>query len=158
MLTSKPTLLLDTNVWLDIYLPRRPQGNVALALVREAISRDASLAFPSQSILDVYQRVLVENKRWIREAGELTEAHSLAVRRMARDCVNDMREMAVAIPVGASDLYLACAFRDAHDDLRAKPPHEGQSAKSAQVVCYSSLLENARGLAGEAIPRHRVDG
>lgn len=117
MPSSPPILLLDTNVWLDIYLPHRPQRDVALDLVREAANRDVPLTFASQSLLDVYQRVMVDNKRWARTSGRLTESYAIAIRRHAWDCAHEMQTLATAVPVDASDLYLASKFRDVHDDL-----------------------------------------
>ncbi|MBR3326870.1 MAG: PIN domain-containing protein [Atopobiaceae bacterium] len=110
-------LLLDTNIWLEKYLPWRTDHDTVLALLREARLQEVSIAFPAQSALDVYQRVRIENKRWARDNGRLSESMAQAIKRLAWDCVNDMREIATAIPVDSSDLYLACKHRDIHDDL-----------------------------------------
>ena len=117
MPVNPPILLLDTNVWLDIFIPHRPGREEAIELREEAEARDVSLAYPSHAILDVYQKVRSDNKRWIRESRQLTQADALAIKRMAWDYVNMMREVATAIPVDANDVALACAFRDSHDDL-----------------------------------------
>ena len=117
MLTNPPILLVDTNVWLDLYLPSRDQEGIALRLLREASAAGAALAFASQTVLDVYQQVCVDNKRWLRAGGVLSEKWAVAIRRHAWDCVDEMRELATPVPVDASDLYLACRFRDVHDDL-----------------------------------------
>lgn len=117
MRINPPVLLVDTNVWLDIFLPHRPGRTDALAFLEEAEARDASLAYPAHALLDVYQKVRVDNKRWIRESRELTQGDALAVKRMAWDYVALMQEVATAIPVDAHDVALACSFRDVHDDL-----------------------------------------
>ena len=67
------TLLIDTNVWLDAFLPNRPGAEAARALLEEAEKRGFSLVYAAQSSLDVYQRVIINNKRWVRESSELTE-------------------------------------------------------------------------------------
>lgn len=117
MTNSSLCLLFDTNVWLEKYLPWRTGHNTVLALLQEARLQEVAIAFPAQSALDVYQRVRIENKRWARKEGRLDDPMAKAIKRLAWDCVNDMRETAVAVPVDSSDLYLACKHRDAHDDL-----------------------------------------
>lgn len=117
MLVNPPILLLDTNVWLDLFLPHRPNRDVVLDLLDEAEVQAASLLYPSQAVLDVYQKVRSDNKRWIRASRALTEMDALAIKRLAWDCVDMMRSVAVAVPVDSNDIALACRFRDAHDDL-----------------------------------------
>lgn len=117
MAINPPILLLDTNVWLDLFLPGRPGREMALALLEEAEARSVSLAYPSHALLDVYQKVRADNKRWIRATRTLTETDALAIKRMAWDYADMMRRTATAIPVDANDVALACSFRDSHDDL-----------------------------------------
>lgn len=117
MPSSSPILLLDTNVWLDLYLPRRPAHTMSSELVREARNRDYPLAFAAHSALEVYQHISAENKRWLRDQGRLDEIAATAVKRLAWDCVDEMREVATAIPVDSSDLYLMAKLRDLHNDF-----------------------------------------
>ena len=108
MPNSSLCLLLDTNVWLEKYLPWRAGHGTVLALLREADLQEIPIAFPAQSALDVYQRVRIENKRWARDSGRLDDHMAQAIKRLAWDCVNDMRDLATAVPADSSDLYLAC--------------------------------------------------
>ena len=117
MQTNPPCILLDTNIWLERYLPRRVQQDVVNQLIKEAAARDCAIAFPAQSALDVYQRVRREHKLWAHKQGILTEAAAKAIKRLAWDCVNDMQTLGTPIPVDTSDLYLACKYRDVHDDF-----------------------------------------
>ena len=117
MPNSSLCLFLDTNVWLEKYLPWRAGHGTVLALLQEARLQEVAIAFPAQSALDVYQRVRIENKRWARNSGRLDEHMAQAIKRLAWDCVNDMCDLATAVPVDSSDLYLACKHRDVHDDL-----------------------------------------
>lgn len=110
------TLLIDTNVWLDVFLPSRPEAEAARTLLEEAEKRGFSLVYAAQSSLDVYQRVIINNKRWVRESSALTEAWATAIRRWAWDAVTSMQELAVAVPVDMSDIWLACKYRYYHDD------------------------------------------
>ena len=117
MSNNPPCLLLDTNIWLEMYIPSRAQQAVCLELVNVAQQKDAALAYASHAALDVYQKVRKENKRWAREHGTLTESMAKAIKRLAWDCVNDMQRLAMAIPADSGDFYLACKHRDIHDDL-----------------------------------------
>ena len=117
MPTNPPILLIDTNVWLDYFIPSRDEDGIAARLLDEALARDTPLVFSAQAALDVYQRVRIENKRWVGAGGAVSETWAVAIKRLAWDCVNEMRERATPIPVDSSDLYLACKFRDLHDDL-----------------------------------------
>ena len=117
MTHNPPILLVDTNVWLDLYLPHRPERAIASDLMREACNRQLSLAFAAHSALDVCQRVAIDNKRWLREQGRLNESAAIAVKRLAWECVNEMRELATAVPMDSSDLYFMGKLRDLHNDF-----------------------------------------
>ena len=110
MQTNPPCLLLDTNVWLETFIPNRPHRKDVQELFAEARKHDATLAFSSQTALNVYQKVRKDGKKWSRDQGILDEP-------MARDCVNEMQSIATAVPTDMGDLYLACKHRDTHDDL-----------------------------------------
>ena len=118
MPSNPPILLLDTNVWLDLYLPHQSGAEPSRELIRWSVSHDIGLAFPSSAILDVYRRVGMLLKTWVREErGTLTEADVVAIKRMAWDNVNEMQRIAVPIPVEVHDLALAAKYRDVHNDL-----------------------------------------
>lgn len=114
---NPPILLLDTNIWLDIYIPFRQGHEAAREMINIALDCDISLAYPAHAALDVYQRVRSDNKEWIRKSRELTQTDAIAIKRTAWDYVNEIRKIATAVPVSFSDIYLACAFRDEHDDF-----------------------------------------
>ena len=116
-ITEAPCILIDTNVWLDMYIPNREGADDAIRLIDIARELSASLAFASHTCLDVFQKVSFEQKAWVRKQGVLTEKWATAIKRYAWDCINDMQEIATAIPVDSNDLYLACRYRDQHDDL-----------------------------------------
>lgn len=145
MSSNPPIILLDTNVWLDIYLPHRPGREAALELLRVACNQEAVLAFASQSIIDVYQQVMADNKQWARASGLLTEELAVAIKRLAWDCVHEMRQIATAIPVDAGDLYLADKFRDIHDDLE-----DDLVMAACQRSKANYLVTNDRKLLGRA--------
>ena len=117
---TKPPLMLmvDTNVWLDLYIPHRPGAAVSKSFLQAAIRHEANLLFTMQAAYDVYASVGVNHKRWVRESkGELDEEYVRAIKSLAWDCVENMRELATVVGADASDLWMACKYRDLHDDL-----------------------------------------
>ena len=112
-----PIVLLDTNVWIDRFIATRPRNTVVSALISWCLAHDVSLAYASQSALDVYYQVMAEHKTWWRRERPLTEDVAKAIKRLSWDCVNLMQSYATAIPQDSSDIYLACKLRDYHDDL-----------------------------------------
>lgn len=118
MPTNLPKLLLDTNIWLDLYLPGRQGVEPSRELVSWAESHDIGLAFPASAILDVYRRVGAQLKAWVRaERGTLAEVEAAAIKRIAWDDVNEMQRLATPVPVEVHDLALAAKYRDVHNDL-----------------------------------------
>lgn len=116
MIENPPILLLDTCIWLDIYLFDRPNRRTAQDLVSYALDHDVPLAFSSHTALDVYARVGISAKRFFRDNGGLTETQAKAAKAYAWDCVADMHEKATAVPIDSSDFYLAGKYRAIHDD------------------------------------------
>ena len=59
-ITEAPCILVDTNVWLDMYIPNRKGADDAIRLIDIAQEQSASLAFASHTCLDVFQKVSFE--------------------------------------------------------------------------------------------------
>ena len=111
-----PILLLDTSVWLDALLPLQTTRACSVELLTLVVDNDVPVTYAAQSSLDVYRKVGSAYKQWIRRTGRLTEDWAVAVKRWAWDCVTAMQEVATAVPVDASDIWLASKYRDYHDD------------------------------------------
>ena len=112
------SLLLDTCVWLDNYLGTRPASKDAQALVLKALELDVQLLYAAASIKDVHYIVAQTLKRERRTAGmQTTEASSLADNQTAWACVSNMRDIATAIGMDASDVWLAEKYRCLHSDV-----------------------------------------
>lgn len=112
------TLLLDTNVWLDSYLPNRARKEVATALISFAYERSLPLLYPAVALKDVFYLTAAAVKYDIRQQkGELTSCDAAAAAEIAWACVNNMREIATAVGADESDAWLACKLRSVHADL-----------------------------------------
>lgn len=117
MSAEQPILLVDTCVWLDLYLLDRPKRQEAQALVRYALDHDIPLVYASHSALDVYAKAGICAKRFFRESGQLSDAQAQAARTFAWDCATHMREIATPVPADVSDFYFAEKYRPLHGDL-----------------------------------------
>jgi len=112
------TLLIDTNVWLDFYLASRRYHEAACALFTRAVSIDAQLLYAAPSIRDVHYLLGLSLKRMHREAqGSLDEDAASAINEIAWKCTLNMAELACAVGVDDSDIWLARKHRALHDDF-----------------------------------------
>ena len=118
MSEKNPVLLLDTNIWLDLYLEYRPGHEVAKALMDFADDANMTKAYASVSSKDAFYVICGEMKRLAREEkGSLSQADALAAQSVAWGCVRNMIQNAVAVPVGEPQVWLASHYEDPHDDF-----------------------------------------
>ncbi len=120
---SSTTLLLDSNVWLDFYLGYRAGNKAARDLVNAALAADVALLYAVTTLKDVYYVIASEFKRLARKegGGAMTPAQVAAAEETAWACVCNMRELASAVGVDESDIWIAgkehALHRDLEDDL-----------------------------------------
>lgn len=112
-----PSLLVDTNVWLDALLPWRMQTESARTLIRCARQHDCTLLYPVHAVKDVFYLCERSAKQRLREHGGLTEDEASHVYRLAWSCVDGMRSVAMAVGCDESDLWLAAKYQDVIGDL-----------------------------------------
>lgn len=118
MSESACKLLLDTNVWLDYYLGDRPQSDAAKNLILYADEGGMTLAYAGTSIKDVFYLIQRDFKeQFRRKQDKVTDAQSLACKSFAWDCVRNMAQIAVAVPVGEPQVWLASHYEDLHGDF-----------------------------------------
>lgn len=76
------------------------------------------LLYPAACLRDVFYTICLEFKRSCRnERGGLSPGDAEAIRRIAWGCVDNVRELAVAVGMDESDLWLACKYRTLTWDL-----------------------------------------
>lgn len=118
MSEKSPVLLLDTNIWLDLYLEYRPGYEAAKALLDFAEVENMTIAYASVSAKDIFYVICGEMKRLAREEkGGLSQADALAARSVAWGCVRNMIQNAVAVPVGEPQVWLASHYENLHGDF-----------------------------------------
>lgn len=115
---DRPVLLIDSNVWLDHYSGDRPGSADATALITYADARGLTLAYPASCIKDVYYLIAQSLKRQYRqERGALTEEAARACNECAWESARNLATIAVAVPVGEAEVWLACQLKELHGDL-----------------------------------------
>ena len=117
-------LLVDTSVWLDLFIPSNSGHKAAWDFVRAAAEyeddsyRDIKLLYPARVMGDVFYKVRLEAKRWIADASMGTSNQlACACRDHAWDCVKDMHALGTAVGVDESDVSIAIGLRSLHEDL-----------------------------------------
>ena len=118
MVSQRPSLLIDTNVWLDYFLPDRAGGKEAIDLIVFAFEYEFPLLYPAAIVKDVFYVAVSTFKRIARaEKGSLTQSDAVTATETAWGCVNSMRKQATAVGADESDLWTACNLRSVHNDL-----------------------------------------
>lgn len=118
MSTDSPVALLDTNIWLDCYDAARPNHPDAQTLMDLLEKADFTIAYASTSIKDFYYLFCAEHKQAIRQRkGQLTQARAQAIQATAWGCLRNMTAIAVAVPIGEPQIWLAEHMHDLHGDF-----------------------------------------
>ena len=78
-------LLVDTNVWIDYFLERRPEAHeAAMGFVAEATAADAVLYTSSATMPDLFFLLCQETKRYLREHGKPVDERFAAAAASSR--------------------------------------------------------------------------
>lgn len=109
-------ILLDTNVWLDAFLPERAARSIAQELIALALKSRVDLLYPVHIIPDVFYLAFIDVKRLLRGQGS-DELVAQAARTTAWEYVNSMREIATAVGADNSDVWLASKWEPLHGDI-----------------------------------------
>ena len=90
-------LLVDTNVWIDYFLERRPEAHeAAMGFMAEATAADAVLHTSSATMPDLFFLLCQETKRYLREHGKpVDELFAAAVRESAWSSVRNVMELSM---------------------------------------------------------------
>ena len=79
-MAKRKIILLDTNVWLDHFIPNRAKGELVDKLLEKAVESDVELVYALRSLHDVYWNVMAKNKEWVRSSlGSLPENFAKAL-------------------------------------------------------------------------------
>lgn len=135
-------LLLDANIWLDIYLPDRRHHACCNELIDLALSRDADIYYAASTITDVFYLVSATQKESLRSDGfQLSEGLSTAANEVAWGCIRNMYDIAAPIPTSIPVLFLATKMKDVHRDFEDDVVlASGQTAEVDFLVTNDKVL------------------
>ncbi|MBR1828037.1 MAG: PIN domain-containing protein [Atopobiaceae bacterium] len=143
-------ILLDTNVWLDAFLPGRAARVIAQELITLALKCHVDLLYPVHIISDVFYLAFIDIKRLLRGQGS-DELVAQAARSTAWEYVNSMREIATAVGADNSDVWLASKWEALHSDIEDNLVlAAAKRAQADYVVTSDKQLLSHAALAGVA--------
>lgn len=132
---NAPTLLIDTNIWIDAFDGDRKQHMRAHVLLDTAFERGVTLAFAVSSLKDVYYALSSTLKRQSRTVnGALREEDARSAEAYAWACVQNIQEIATPVAVDVSDVWLAGKFRSQMHDF------EDALVAAAALRCHADAL------------------
>lgn len=132
---NAPTLLIDTNIWIDAFDGDRKQHMRAHVLLDTAFERGVTLAFAVSSLKDVYYALSSALKRQSGTVnGVLSEEDARSAEAYAWACVQNMQEIATPVAVDVSDVWLAGKFRSQMHDF------EDALVAAAASRCHADVL------------------
>lgn len=110
--------LLDTNIWLDIFLGGRENHGASNALLRKLIEQESAILYPASALSDVACIIASTLKREARESGCVLDASQLqAIDEVCWACVDNMTELAIIAPLDSADVRIGMKHRAIHNDL-----------------------------------------
>ena len=132
---NAPTLLIDTNIWIDAFDGDRKQHMRAHVLLDTAFEQGVTLAFAVSSLKDIYYALSSALKRQSRTVnGALSEEDARSAEAYAWACVQNMQEIATPVAVDVSDVWLAGKFRSQMHDF------EDALVAAAALRCHADAL------------------
>lgn len=116
---NNPLFLVDTNVWLDYYLPDRRNQKAAKDFLSSAYAKEASLLYPAAILKDVFYVAYTTMKHdiYCDEFSTQGSSKSALAAESAWSCVYSIQEHAFAVGSDLSDVWMACKLRSFHNDL-----------------------------------------
>ena len=138
-------ILVDTNVWVDQFLPLRPGQQDSLRLVERACDVDALLLYPACILKDVFYIINSESKRLVREKlGALSEVDTLAARTYAWGCIEAIQGLALPVDTTLIDIRMASIWRNVNGDFEDNLVRAAAERAGADLVVTwdKGLLSN----------------
>lgn len=148
-------LLVDCNVWVDSYITPRANHEESLAFVNDALESGATLLFGASKLETILYVLRSEAKRILRiQKSELSDADAGFTLRFAWGCIDNLCEIATAVGLDESDLWLARQYRTYHGDLEDTILLAAATRSHADylVTWDKSLLRNAAAVVRAVTP------
>lgn len=139
MMTGKPrAILIDTNVWLDVFDSNRARSAEANKLIDVCMSEDIDMLYAATSSKDLYYLISASLKRQARAAGEdVTPEHARAISAYASSCVDAMCDIATTVGMDVSDIRIARAYQKLHADYEDTLVYAAAQRSKADLLVSS---------------------
>ena len=140
---KKQAFLLDTNVWVDFFIDRSRNHDLAASLVATARCNGIPLYSPIEATKDVYFIVAAELKRLEREAsGTVSGSFANATNEIAWSALNTIRRQSTIVGADLSDVIEAIALRNDHSDYEDNLIiAAARRAHASRIVSSDTLLQ-----------------
>lgn len=117
-MSTTPCVLVDTCVWADAYLATRAGHDAAISFLAAAVESQTPLVYAITACKDLFYLLRGFQKRAvIAEKGALSPADSDIVNSFANGCIANMRELATAVALDESDVWIAEKLTSLHPDF-----------------------------------------
>lgn len=114
---ANPSIFVDTNVWLDRYLPDAPTSDACASFFTYAQLHELDLYYSTPLIKDAFYIFRQRTKRLLAASGVvLTVDISASIDDTAWSIVSDIRRVGKLATLGAHDLDFAEGLRPVHGD------------------------------------------
>lgn len=111
-------IVVDTCVWLDMYFGMRAKSAEARAFFDCAIERDVVLLYSINTVKDLHYLIPHILKRLACEQeGSVSEEAADAACHVAWACIDQMTQIATAVPCDMSDVWVARNLQPIHADF-----------------------------------------
>ena len=111
-------VLIDTNVWIDNYIPVRQGSALSREFIATAKKHQVQLVYPVHVLKDVFYNLGATLKYIHRsEQDDLSEADALAIQEIVWSCIDNMSSLAIAVGTDESDAWKARKYRSFSSDL-----------------------------------------
>ncbi len=128
-------VLVDTNVWVDQFVPERPGQQHSLRFIELACDKDVILLYPACILKDVFYLITNECKKLVRQqSGSLTEQDARSAQTYAWGCIEAIQELALPIGTELVDIRMATVWRRVNGDF------EDNLVRAAAQRCEADLL------------------
>lgn len=118
MIEGKATILVDSNVWIDAFVPMAKGHEEARRFLLAAQLANQALLYPAHCMADVFYKVRAHFKHWMKGTTLwIGQESAAACRDLAWDCVKDMDTVATAVGLDGSDVWMALKLQGLNADL-----------------------------------------
>ena len=127
-MSVKKGMLLDTNIWLNAYIPERDGAGTCRAIIENCLKNKVPIYFAITSLKDVFyvlernmKKHLVEAAFQSTDGSSATPAQSESIPYIAHEyawsIVDTMCQIGTPVAMDMSDTWIAQHLRSDHEDL-----------------------------------------